>query len=105
MQGNKKTLKIYSSTGKPTPKITLQGKWLTDFGFTIGGYIELTLLQDQIIITRVSEPTQLPRKKMKATLPTATIFKVKETALSYQISEETLLEKALIYYFKSKGVM
>ena len=104
MEKSCRTLKVYSTTGKPTPKITLQGKWVEQLGFTIGDYIEITTQGNQVIITKITEPKQFPKTKYQTVLPKETISLVKEQAHHYHMEEQEVMEKALLYYFKMKGI-
>lgn len=105
MEKTCRTLKVYSTTGKPNPKITLQGKWLEQLGFTIGDYIEITMTtNNQMLITK-KESKELPKGNLKTTLTKQTITVVKEQALQYKTDENEVIEKALLYYFKKKGVI
>ena len=100
-----KTLKVYCSTGKPSPKINLQGKWLSNLGFDIGNYIEVTLEDNKLIITKIDNPNDLPTVNIKTTIKKNTLDVVKEQAVNYCVNENEVIEKALIYYFKKKGVL
>ena len=105
MEKSCRTLKVYSTTGKPTPKITLQGKWLLEVGFTIGNYIRVSITDTQLIITKITDPALLPKGNLKTTLNKQTIEVVKEQAIHYKTNENEVIEKALLYYFKKKGVI
>jgi|AKZA01.1.fsa_nt_gi HSP20-like domain of unknown function (DUF1813). len=105
MEKSCRTLKVYSTTGNPTPKINLQGKWLLELGFTIGDYIEVTANDDNQIVITKTEPKEVPKGNLKTTLAKQTIDVVKEQALHYKTDENAVIEKALLYYFKKKGVI
>lgn len=105
MQKLNRTLKVYSTPGNPSPRINLQGNWVAQLGFSIGDYIQITSNEDnQIVITKV-EPEQLPKVNVKTKLNKQTIDVVKEQALYYKTDKNEVIEKALHYYFKKKGVM
>ena len=104
MENASRKLKVYSTLGKPAPKICLQGKWVEEVGFSIGDYIEVVIDDNQMIITKV-EPSKVPTASMKTTLSKPTIDVVKEQALQYKTDENDVIEKALLYYFKKKGII
>ena len=104
MDKKSRKLKVCCSTGNPVPKINLQGKWIEEVGFSIGDYIEVVITNNQMIITKV-EPSKVPTASMKTTLPKPTIDVVKEQAIQYKIDENDVIEKALLYYFKKKGII
>ena len=105
MDKKSRKLKVCCSTGNPVPKINLQGKWLLELGFSIGDYIEVVITNNQMMITKITEPEKLPTASMKTTLPKPTIDVVKEQALYYKVDENEVIEKALLYYFKKKGII
>ena len=48
-------LKVYESSGmlgRDIPKIQLQGKWLSDIGYSVGDYIKVESEGDRLIISK-----------------------------------------------------
>lgn len=105
MEKSCRTLKVYSTPGNPAPKITLQGKWVAQLGFSIGDYIEVTINEDNQIVITKTEPKEVPKGNLKTTLAKQTINVVREQAMHYKTDENEVIEKALLYYFKKKGVI
>ena len=105
MENTSRKLKVYSTLGKPAPKICLQGKWVEEVGFSIGDYIEVVIDDNRVIITKITEPKKLPTASMKTTVSKPTIDVVKEQAVQYKTNENDVIEKALVYYFKKKGII
>ncbi|AOY74728.1 SymE family type I addiction module toxin [Clostridium formicaceticum] len=48
-----RTLKVYEGTGvnNRVPRVNLQGKWLQNYGFEIGAYIEVKCNKNMLVIT------------------------------------------------------
>lgn len=53
-----RNLKVQEASGYQTsiPKISLQGKWVEDFGFPIGSYISVECFQNKLVILNNENP-------------------------------------------------
>ncbi len=53
-----RNLKVQEASGHPTsiPKISLQGKWVEDFGFPIGSHISVECFQNKLVIFSTEKP-------------------------------------------------
>ncbi|MDE6387585.1 MAG: SymE family type I addiction module toxin [Lachnospiraceae bacterium] len=53
-----RNLKVQEASGYQTsiPKISLQGKWVEDFGFPIGSYISVECFQNKLVILNAEKP-------------------------------------------------
>lgn len=100
-----RNLRVYSTPDGSSSRIILQGKWLSSWGFSKGDYLEVTRTTNQIIITKVAPPIEEPKVNVKTKLPKQTIHVVREHALQYGINENEIIEKAVLYYLKQKGVI
>ena len=55
---NKRQLKVIEQSGynyKATPSIILKGKWLEEFGFSIGDHVTVSCEEGKIVITPKEE--------------------------------------------------
>mgnify|MGYP002471580370 FL=1 len=53
-----RNLKVQEASGYQTsiPKISLQGKWVEDFGFPIGSHISVECFQNKLVIFSTEKP-------------------------------------------------
>ncbi len=57
-----RNMKVYGMSGyryEPTPTIQLKGKWLSELGFDIGGYVSISCENGKIVITPDAERAAL----------------------------------------------
>lgn len=105
MQKTNRTLKVYGTPNGAHSKIILQGKWLTEIGFSIGDYIEVNQKGNQVTITKVKPPIEDKKVAFKTKVSKQQLLLVRERAVRYQVDEQTVINKALQYYFtKKKGL-
>ena len=63
-----KKLKVYPSLQSPYPRINLQGKWIQLLGFDVGNRIEVTVSDNQLIITNIDEHSTTSTKPKEVKL-------------------------------------
>ena len=59
-------LKVYKSTTKdyvPIPRISLQGQWLEELGFSIGDRLTIVSRQDELIIAKANGKINVRKDK------------------------------------------